>query len=58
MRSSRAALVEHIGGTALALDTYGLPQSAKSAPTGNMLATVADLAEKGLPQVELACQNR
>lgn len=56
MRSSRAALTEHIAGTAVALSTHGLPQSAKTTPTGDMLATVADLDAKGPPHVELSCQ--
>lgn len=55
MRSSRAALVEHIGGTATALRAYGLPATAKTQATGNVLGKVTALVEGGLPEVELEC---
>ncbi|HET9892357.1 MAG TPA: SNF2-related protein, partial [Mycobacterium sp.] len=55
MRSSRAALVEHIAGTAVALRTYGLPTAAKTQPTGDMLQSVTSFAREGLPVMELTC---
>lgn len=55
MRSSRAALTEHLVGTVAALRTCDLPERAKSQPTGDMIARVRDLAEDGPPHVDLAC---
>lgn len=55
MRSSRAALVEHVAGTAVALRTYRLPGTAKTQPTGDLRGSVTRLAQEGLPVVELAC---
>ncbi len=52
MRSSRAALIEHIAGTQTARDFEGISEHFKNADTGNMLTTVAGLAR---PQVELDC---
>jgi hypothetical protein len=55
MRSSRAALVEHLAGTKSALGTYGLPDTAKKQASGDMIETVKELAREGPPQVELDC---
>jgi hypothetical protein len=55
MRSSRAALVEHLAGTNAALDRYELPPSAKAQASGDVIQTVTDLAQEGPPQVELDC---
>lgn len=55
MRSSRAALAEHVAGTATALRRYGLPETAKKQETGNMLAKMPILTQRGPPQVELNC---
>jgi hypothetical protein len=55
MRPSRAALVEHAAGTAEALRTYGLPATAKTQATGDVLGKVTALAGEGLPLVELQC---
>lgn len=54
MRSSRAALVEHLEGTTAASNRYGLPRF-KPAPTGAVIAKLARLAEEGPPAVELDC---
>lgn len=55
MRSSRAALVEHVAGTTEALRTYGLSASPKTQATGDVLATVAARAGEGPPAAELTC---
>lgn len=44
LRSSRAALVEHIVGTARALEQFGLPAGAKSRKSGGVLASLERLA--------------
>ncbi|MGY1671408.1 SNF2-related protein [Geodermatophilus sp. SYSU D00710] len=55
MRSSRAALVEHVAGTAQALRAYGLPDTAKLQASGDVIAKVTALVGEGPPQVELGC---
>ncbi len=55
MRSSRAALVEHVAGTTAAIDACHLPETAKAQVTGDVLGTVRRRAGEGLPQVELRC---
>jgi hypothetical protein len=55
MRSSRAALVEHVAGTAEALRAYGLPDTAKLEASGDVIAKVTVLADEGPPRVELGC---
>jgi hypothetical protein len=55
LRSSRAALAEHIAGTETALRTYDLPPSAKTQPSGNVVARASELAELGSPQIDLDC---
>lgn len=55
MRSSRAALAEHIAGTAAAADAYEISTVPKAQATGNVVATVRRLAKEGLPKVELSC---
>lgn len=56
MRSSRAALVEHLAGTAVAVEAFDLPPSFKPQPTGNVIERLRTLAEQGPPQVELDCE--
>ncbi|HAS10570.1 MAG TPA: helicase [Acidimicrobiaceae bacterium] len=56
MRSSRAALVEHLSGTAAAIETFELPPSFKPQPTGNVIARLEELAGLGPPTVELTCE--
>lgn len=55
MRSSRAALVEHLAGTAEALRACGLPATAKKQATGDVVQNVTAITERGLPQSDLAC---
>ena len=55
MRSSRAALIEHLSGTAAAIEAFELPSSFKPQPTGNVIARLEELAGLGPPTVELTC---
>jgi hypothetical protein len=55
MRSSRAALVEHLAGTAAAILAYGLSSVPKGQPTGAVAETVHRLGTQGPPEVDLAC---
>lgn len=55
LRSSRAALVEHLLGTAAAVERYRLDPKVKPAPTGNVIARLGELAAAGPPEVELTC---
>lgn len=56
MRSSRAALVEHLAGTVAAVDAFSLPPSFKPQPTGNVIERLRALAELEPPVVELECE--
>jgi hypothetical protein len=53
LRSSRAALHEHLHGTAAAQDVYTLSHSPKAASTGNVLAKLEVLASEGPPTADL-----
>ena len=55
MRSSRAALIEHVAGTDTAIKACALPLTAKVQPSGDVLSKVALLAEQGPPKVLLTC---
>jgi SNF2-related domain/Helicase conserved C-terminal domain len=55
MRSSRAALVEHLAGTTAALQACGLAERAKAQRTGDVIGKLAELAGQGPPGVELTC---
>ncbi len=54
LRSSTAALVEHIAGTDAAVAAAGL-DGFKAAATGNVIAKLADLAAAGPPVANLDC---
>jgi len=56
MRSSRAALVEHIAGTAAAVDMYALTVGFKKQSTGNTIGKLDELAISGPPTVALNCE--
>lgn len=56
MRSSKAALIEHLAGTAEAVRQCGLTGYAKAQPTGDIIANVRELAANGYPDVKLTCQ--
>lgn len=55
LRSSRAALVEHLSGTAAAIDAYELGAVPKPTSTGAVTDTVTRRAEQEPPTVNLAC---
>lgn len=55
MRSSRAALIEHLNGTAAAVAHENIEHAAKNVGSGNLLATVQRLRGQGPPPVALNC---
>lgn len=55
MRSSKAALIEHVAGTKQAISVCGLPAAAKTQLTGDVLSKARALAEEGLPELQLTC---
>lgn len=55
MRSSRAALVEHVLGTAAAAERFGIDPRYKASDTGNVLASLDRLAADGPPRWSLTC---
>jgi hypothetical protein len=55
MRSSRAALVEHLSGTAAAANSFGLSEFFKAKPTGNVIDRLTQRAADGPPNVSLQC---
>ena len=56
LRSSRAAVVEHLSGTAAAADHFGLDPRFKATDTGDVIAKLKSLAVEGPPQVDLGCE--
>lgn len=56
MRSSKAALVEHVAGTDEAVRRCSILSGFKPKPTGNMLEALARLAGEGPPEVLLGCE--
>ena len=55
MRSSRAALIEHLLGTAIAAERFGIDARYKSTDTGNVLAKLDRLSAEGPPRWDLTC---
>jgi superfamily II DNA or RNA helicase len=55
LRSSRAALVEHLSGTTASVARFGLDPAFKAASTGDVIGSLEDLARQGPPKVELDC---
>ena len=55
LRSSRAALVEHIEGTAEASSRFGLDARFKANESGNVLDTLDQRIKAGPPEIKLAC---
>jgi superfamily II DNA or RNA helicase len=53
LRSSRAALHEHLYGTAAAQEAFGLPPGFKLNSTGSTLARIQELMAEGPPEVNL-----
>jgi hypothetical protein len=58
LRSSRAALLEHLLGTTAAAAELGLEGRFKPSDTGNVIGRLEDLASQGPPNVELGCPLR
>lgn len=55
MRSSRAALLEHLVGTAQAASEVGVDPSFKARPTGDVLGRLVALRHDGPPEIALTC---
>lgn len=55
LRSSRAALVEHLSGTAVAASRFDLDPRFKSADTGDVIGKLERLADEGPPLLDLEC---
>jgi hypothetical protein len=55
MRSSRAALIEHVAGTRAAAQFEGLTRGFKSSDTGDMLTKITAARTAGPPVVDLDC---
>jgi superfamily II DNA or RNA helicase len=55
MRSSQAALLEHVAGTEAATERLGITGLIKQQPTGNMIEAVRAASSDGPPQIDLAC---
>lgn len=55
LRSSRAALLEHLLGTTAAAAELGLEGRFKPSDTGNVIGRLEDLARQGPPKTELGC---
>jgi hypothetical protein len=55
MRSSRAALVEHLAGTVEAANRFNLSKSFKAQPTGNVIDRLSRRSEDGPPEIALDC---
>jgi len=56
LRSSRAALAEHLVGTVNAVERYQLDERFKMSPSGNIVENLSLLAEMGPPQIKLECE--
>lgn len=56
LRSSKAALVEHVAGTDEAITRCSIPTSFKPKPTGNMLGAIERLVDQGPPKILLRCE--
>ena len=55
LRSSRAAVVEHLSGTNTAATRFNLRHGFKPTDTGDVLTKIERLAEAGPPEIELGC---
>lgn len=56
MRSSRAALLEHLLGTARVAEEVGLDPSFKAQSSGDVIGKLGELVSAGAPVVKLACE--
>lgn len=55
LRSSRAALHEHLCGTTAAIAAYDLPDRFKATDTGNTIGRIDELSSDGPPRIDLEC---
>lgn len=55
MRSSKAALLEHLVGTSAAIAELGLASFSKPQPSGDTLSRVDAVRRRGLPTLDLQC---
>lgn len=55
LRSSQAALMEHLRGTNFAVEHFAIANLAKAQVTGDQFGAVLRVRERGRPQVQLAC---
>lgn len=56
LRSSKAAVIEHVAGTLEAVTRCSIESTFKPQPTGNMIDTVSNLAHQGPPEMFLKCE--
>jgi hypothetical protein len=56
LRSSRAALLEHLSGTAEAVKHFELQRNFKTTATGNIILKIERLSEQGPPRTDLQCE--
>ncbi len=56
LRSSKAALYEHLLGTAQTTSLLGLSEGVKKAGTGNMIQKLGDKVAAELPLIKLSCE--
>ncbi|MDM7855810.1 SNF2-related protein [Cellulomonas alba] len=56
LRSSKAALIEHLRGTAVAVVSLEVTNLVKAQPTGNQIGAVGAVRERGRPTVDLRCK--
>lgn len=55
MRSSKAALLEHLAGTVAAVEALGITGLIKPQPTGDTIAKIDSLRQQGPPRIDLNC---
>jgi hypothetical protein len=55
LRSSKAALLEHLRGTEAAAEAVGIPRMTKLDSSGRQIDKLAELGERGRPKVKLDC---
>ncbi len=56
LRSSRAAAIEHLAGTAEAARRFGLDRNFKSADTGDVISKLRQRCSDGPPSIDLNCE--
>lgn len=56
LRSSRAALLEHLAGTGAAFERFDLDRRVKTGATGDVLSKLGQLEREGPPELQLECE--